>query len=167
MRLLFSVSQVPGQRWWKEREIDAFHQWRREKTTSSLISSLSPAHPPASAHRMSSTAPISIKKPRRTSSWSFCLRDDDDEEDSDAEPPPPPPPPPRLLAAEEVLLAEAEADRVPSEEEEREVFDIGQVEEGDIKFVETPFTIARRFAGMRKRALEDEGVEDNQVCGRS
>lgn len=104
------------------------------------------------------------------SAWSTNLRDDDDDEGdssaSDSEltstttTAPRPPPPPRTEA--EAILAEAEAQVDP---DKPEVFAIDEVQEADIKFVETPWTVARRVAGASKRAREadDERKEEEEI----
>lgn len=44
------------------------------------------------------------------------------------------------------------------------MIDIGEIEEGDVRFVETPFSIAARLAGAKRIKLrqgEELGVETN------
>lgn len=80
------------------------------------------------------------------------------DESAAAKPPKLAPPPARRLSFTETdrLIAEAEDEDVP---DVSDVIDIGQVEEPEgLKFVETPFTIARRVAAIRKRA--HEGAEE-------
>ncbi|ORY66629.1 hypothetical protein BCR35DRAFT_354858 [Leucosporidium creatinivorum] len=95
-----------------------------------------------------------MAQPQRKSSWSFSLRDDEQSDSSQEEQLPQPQPSGRRSEHEQ-LIAEAEQEGV-AEHTEPEQFDISLVEEGDVRFVETPFTIARRVAATRKRARKEE-----------
>lgn len=93
-----------------------------------------------------------MQQPQRKSSWSFSLRDDEwssDESQGDQQQQQLVQAP--AVAEQDRLLAEAEQEGV-AEYPEPELFDISLVEEGDVRFLETPFTIARRVAATRKRA---------------
>lgn len=94
------------------------------------------------------------KKKKSDDRWSFSFRDDGDEEDEDIRPPTPLPPP----QTEQDLLISLATDSIQSEPKlpAREIIDISQVEEPDITFSETPFTIARRLALNRKHAREED-----------
>ncbi|KAK4052837.1 hypothetical protein OIV83_002124 [Microbotryomycetes sp. JL201] len=84
---------------------------------------------------------------RRQTSWSYNLHDDCSDQSSEEDQPPSQP--------EEGNggTSFSEAQSIQRQEPElacHEVFDIGDVDEGDVKFVETPFTIARRVGASRK-----------------
>ncbi|KAM0786946.1 hypothetical protein ACM66B_002367 [Microbotryomycetes sp. NB124-2] len=87
---------------------------------------------------------------QRQDSWSFSLHDDYSDQSSGDEQPP------ARSALQnggtESLHVNPAPTNVPDEPclVNEDVFDIGQVEEGDVKFVETPFTIARRVAASNK-----------------
>lgn len=121
--------------------------------------------------------------PGKSYKWSTNLRDDSDAE-SDSETSPPPRkriPTPKPQSLEEVVLAEAEqlGEQEKDERftERREVIDIAEIEEGDVKFVENPFSIATRLANQRKRqkllhddlvdqevVMSEKGGQKNKVC---
>ncbi|ORY88183.1 hypothetical protein BCR35DRAFT_351026 [Leucosporidium creatinivorum] len=95
-----------------------------------------------------------MAQPQRKSSWSFSLRDDEQSDSSQEEQIAQPQPSGRR-SEHEKLIAEAEQEGV-ADHAEPELFDISMVEEGDVRFVETPFTIARRVAATRKRARKEK-----------
>lgn len=101
-----------------------------------------------------------MSPPKCRSSWSFSLKNVEYSDSSqEKEELPQPQLLPRRSEADQ-LIAEAEQEAA-AEDPEPELFDISLVDEGDVRFVETPFTIARRAAITRKRARkEDEEVQD-------
>lgn len=94
--------------------------------------------------------------------WSYSIRDDEDPSDTEDSPAPALAPAPRPLTEQDLLVAEAEEEGADEQDEEREIIDIGEVQE-NITFVETPFSIAARLAGSRRRKehleREDAGWE--------
>lgn len=92
--------------------------------------------------------------PQRKQSWSFSLTAGDCYSSSSSQEEGRPPPP-RRAAEQDRLIAEAEQEGVP-EYPPPELYDIAQIEEGEVRFRETPFTIARRVAATRKRARDDD-----------
>lgn len=106
--------------------------------------------------------------PSDGSIWTTNLRcDSDEEEPSPAPRRAPVVQPARAATFEDALLAEAEEDGEREKElrlEKGDVIDIGEIEEGDVRFVETPFSIAARLAGAKRIKLrqgEELGVETN------
>lgn len=109
----------------------------------------------------SSVTAMEVERSAASDGWSFSLREGDSDSDDDqpALAPKPPAPPAteldRLIAA-----AEAEGDEEPGAlQDNEETVDIGAVDEGSLRFTETPFTISARLAANRKRtrALDDDG----------
>jgi hypothetical protein len=103
-----------------------------------------------------------MSPPKRKSSWSFSLKDDELSGSSQEQ---------EELAQPQLLIRRSEADQLIAEAEEEaaagdpepELFDISLVEEGDVRFVETPFTIARRVAATKKRARKDTEEAPDRV----
>lgn len=105
--------------------------------------------------------------PGKSYKWTTNLRESDSEEEST-----PPPFKRRPISTpqslEDALLAEAEQLGEQEKDEKcvvgREVIDIAQIDEGDVKFVETPFSIAARLAEQRRRQrLLQEELTDAEV----
>ncbi|KAK4057403.1 hypothetical protein OIO90_001472 [Microbotryomycetes sp. JL221] len=115
-----------------------------------------------------------MKQTQRQSSWSFNLHDDlsdysDDEVVDPASPTATVQPNitnggtnSSSMTEYDVLIAEAEKEYMDRTESSTEIFDIGDIDEGHVKFVETPFTIAKRVPVTKPRA-QSGGATNSQT----